>query len=88
MKKTYQKPEILFENFTVSEQIAAASGGCEAVVTLLQQGCEATNNIFLSSALKLGVFAEQCELNYNVGSVEGLEALCYQGPPENSIYRS
>lgn len=90
MKKIYQRPEILIEHFQISEQIAAAVGSCEAVVTLIQNGCTSTNNVFLAEALNLGVFSEGCTLDYRAGSsvVGNLEKICYQGPPENSIYRS
>ncbi len=85
MKKTYQKPMVMIEDFTVSEMIAAASGGCGAIVTLVQQGCESTNNEFINDAFDIGHFTDACDLPITGDEYEGI---CLHGPAGNAIYTS
>ena len=50
MKKTYQKPRIMIEEFSASEIIATASG-CGAVVTLMESGSQCTSDNVYSGGI-------------------------------------
>lgn len=81
MKKVYTAPEILFESFTMSTNIAA---GCEEIVRTFAQGdCayEGTGGIalFLDSI-------KACEFKSND---DGSNGFCYHVPgEENDLFTS
>ena len=85
MKKTYQKPRIMIEEFSASEIIATASG-CGAVVTLMESGSQCTSdNSFIAEAFAVGFFSDKCETPY---SYEEYDGICLHGPADNEIYTS
>lgn len=68
MKKTYTKPEIMFEDFSLNNSITA---GCEVIVDAPSQGTCAytvvsgrkTNNIFLSTMSLCDTYEDDGEFN-------------------------
>lgn len=86
MKKTYQKPRVLIESFTVSEMIAAGSN-CGAVVDSMDgENCK-TDNPLISDAWELGFFIDgnTCAIPYTADEYNGV---CLHGPADNAIYTS
>lgn len=83
MKRTYKKPIVLMETFSVTEMVAA---GCGAKVTLLDpnQGCS-SSNYFIQDAFDIGHFLDTCMLPLTADKYEGI---CYQGPPDNAVFHS
>ena len=87
MKKNYQKPEILFEDFSLSSSIAA---GCERIVGNPSKGTCALQgtggiNVFTSS------MDEVCD--YTPGSFgqpeDEYDGFCYHVPTEyNNLFNS
>ncbi|MCB6415209.1 hypothetical protein LI221_09070 [Faecalimonas umbilicata] len=84
MKKTYQKPRIMIEEFSASEIIATASG-CGAIVTMMDAQCTSTNNPLMEDAFSIGIFSDSCEIPY---SYEEYDGICLHGPADNAIYTS
>lgn len=86
MKKTYQKPRVLIESFTVSEMIAAGSN-CGAVVNLMDGARCTSDNVLISEALVIGFFidGDTCDYPYTADEYEGV---CLHGPADNAIYTS
>ena len=82
MKKTYSKPDIFFEDFSLSTSIAA---GCEKIPVTLKDACGIQwGNSF--------IFVENiggCKKKIVEGKAEGNivdeenNALCYHNPSEN-----
>ena len=75
MKKTYSKPQIMFEAFTLSTNIAAGCG----LQTKLQDkngGCGWRPDERAEAVFNFGVQGSQCE----VGPGEMYNELCYDNP--------
>lgn len=72
MKKTYVKPEVYFENFELSANIAA---GCEAISNSAQDMCE-----IIDKELGVSVFAELVCVYHAPGSGQ---KPCYDVPQAN-----
>ena len=84
MKKVYSKPEILFEDFTLSTSIAS----CEVQVEAMINECTVefvpgVSNLFLEGM-------EICDVQIVDGSNEmNNDGLCYHQPsPSNNIFNS
>ncbi len=71
MKKTYQKPMIVIEDFTVSEVIAA---GCGMVATLKGDECYLGGTSLEGSGLFLA--SENCEVPFDKLEA-GWDGICY-----------
>lgn len=87
MKKVYTAPEILFESFTMSTNIAA---GCEAIIDTQSQGNCGIE--FGSQVIFVGAFTGCSENNGDV-TVEGDDGswngICYHVPVEsNTLFNS
>jgi hypothetical protein len=84
MKKTYSKPDVLFDSFSLCNSIA---GACEVKTNLPSQGgCGlqfGADTIFLKDI-------EGCAINPDFfGMAEGTDIPCYHVPMEtNSLFRS
>jgi hypothetical protein len=83
MKKTYEKPDIMYENFSMSTNIAA---GCEAKANYLEYACgvkwgEGAFTLFTDLILA-------CKTKVVDGSGE-YDSLCYHNPSsENNVFIS
>lgn len=80
MKKTYTKPEIFFESFTLSTNIAA---DCEEIFSLMAQdicGIPNENGIPNKDIFNLTVVGTQCDV-HGYGN-EQYNGLCYHVPTE------
>lgn len=81
MKKEYMKPTIVFEDFTLSTNIAA---GCDSIVGNPSQGTcgiPGTGGICIFSTPETG-----CNILFDDGSYDGL---CYHVPTEgNNLFNS
>ena len=83
MKKEYCKPEIVFENFSLSTNIAA---GCETQVTATVGSCAVefipgVMTIFVSGVSACTTSVEDGSKDYNY--------LCYHNPtPSNNVFTS
>jgi hypothetical protein len=76
MRKTYTKPQIMFENFTLSTNIA---GPCEHVTKLPS----ALQCPYEDPELEVNVFVERANgCSYTVASGEH-NGICYHIPSEN-----
>lgn len=85
MKREYSQPNILFESFSLTENIAAASGGCTRNITNQysgQCGLRQGNKILFTWE------AAGCKTKIEDGS-EMLDGLCYNLPSgENRLFNS
>ena len=79
MKKTYKKPEIYYESFTLSNNI---SSGCAGIANLAENQCSITipeldYTIFMTDLI--------CEVTPPGGN----DTICYHAPTEwNNVYSS
>ncbi|MCQ2354927.1 MAG: hypothetical protein MJ102_07535 [Clostridia bacterium] len=73
MKKSYQKPEIVFNNFELSESIAA---GCEFISNHEYMKCALDDPAFFS------IFADVGVCRYYVA--DGTDGICYHAPSDSS----
>lgn len=82
MKKVYSKPEIMFEDFTVT---AAISAGCEEIVNSAENICALVKDYgdWIVSIFNVGVVA-QCE----VGPDKFFNGLCYHIPDGYNTFTS
>lgn len=72
MRKTYQKPVIIIEDFTVNEMVAA---GCGAIVKSDSSGWS-SDNLLIQEAIAGGLFGTGCEIPYDTLE-DGWDGLCY-----------
>lgn len=82
MKKAYSKPEIMFENFSLSTNIAA---GCEHTTSLPSYEASCA---YISSGFgeKIFVSAPNCEVTAPNGEYGNI---CYHNPSyENNLFNS
>ncbi len=86
MKRSYTKPEILFEDFTLSVNIAA---GCEVIADHGMDECG--YNVDKDFGLEFYVFTTQiagCQ-NAQLNPNEAYDGLCYHNPSElNNVFSS
>lgn len=87
MKKTYSKPEILFESFTMSTNIAA---GCEKIVGNPSKGSCAVNSSGGISVFDATVGAACAFTPGDMGTEEDMyDGFCYHVPTEyNNLFNS
>ena len=89
MKKAYTKPEIIFEDFTLSTNIAA---GCEIIVNYARYECQYEVG---RGSNKKNVFADAdgCEYSqgvvYEADGTPSYNGICYHVPIEsNNLFMS
>lgn len=76
MKKAYMKPEIMFESFSASENIAA---GCDVVGIQDENGWRPDEQWDLGS-----IFSDEVALICELTPTEsGYDGLCYHAPSES-----
>ena len=82
MKKTYEKPQVLFESFELSTNISA---GCEKPTNLPSQNqC----GLDFSGLMVFMTGMTGCE-NIQVGENDDFNGICYHAPnPENNLFTS
>ena len=90
MKKNYEKPMILFEDFTMSKNIAANCDFTDVTATQDQTGCGIAHEIidpFTGQITTGTIFVSGiCTLPYNDGDYEGF---CYHNPDGlNNLFAS
>lgn len=79
MKKTYEKPRICYESFSLSDRISA---GCEGIANLGEYQCP----IYIPE-LEYSLFT--IELVCDVTTPGGDDTFCYHAPTEwNNVYSS
>ena len=78
MKKTYSKPEIMFESFTMSTNIAA---GCENTFGLYSRGVCG----FPGDAPNMNIFNKNAggDCTVDGGDADEYDGLCYHVPLES-----
>ena len=87
MKKKYQKPAIVIEDFVANAAIAAS--GCAAVVTYLEPGGSCTSKSpFIQDAFDMGYFAETSVCGDWTLTEDRYDGLCIHGPSDNAIIGS
>ena len=79
MKKAYSKPEIIFENFSLSTNIA---GNCEEIFTFTRETCSIPDENGLGMDLFNTVAGSSC--NIQVGDDTLYNGFCYHVPTENN----
>ena len=91
MKKTYQKPAIVIENFMLTEMIAS----CEYTVNIQTTRNCATNlddSTLMDGWQKLGLFNSGCDILVPEGQLEGRgwngDKLCYQTSQGMNVFSS
>lgn len=80
MRKQYTAPDILFENFSLNENIASANSNCSRNITTMYSnicGLEYGNKIVFTMS------AEGCHVKLQDGSPL-LDGLCYHIPVGNN----
>ena len=79
MKKTYSKPDIVFEDFSLSTNIAA---GCDYVPTNQSEGCGVQwgHNWIFTSELSCSTPITEGDPDYN--------GICYHNPTDNNVFYS
>ena len=83
MKKTYTKPEIMFEDFSLSTSIAL---GCVYGAQHQQYMCPYVDNEFFEAVIFLESMGNVCETQVEDSANNGL---CYHDPvPELKIFAS
>lgn len=92
MKKTYSKPEIMFEDFTMSESIAL---GCEKIANQTLYACQYE---YGRGSSKKNIFADVYGCTYTQtvkwdgelqDFIEANDSLCYHVPFEsNNLFTS
>jgi len=83
LKKNYSKPDILFESFALSVDIA---GGCERIIDTHLGGQCAMELVGLGNVFTNGV--TECEMKIEDGS-EMVDYLCYHVPTaDNNLFNS
>lgn len=89
MKKTYTKPEIVFESFVLSTNIA---GDCEAKAQTFANYSESGCGYLLGTNIIFGTDLTGCKGDDNYRQVEpntGWNSICYHVPSEaNNIFNS
>lgn len=84
MKKRYSKPEIMFEDFSVSNSIA---GGCNAIISGHSYGtCPyKTMDEFLG---EVNIFIEDFAVCTTVEADGEHNGICYHVPYDNNLFNS
>ncbi len=82
MKRVYEKPQIMFEDFSLSTNIAA---GCEVTTNFSRGGCPLKDSVFGNIFLE-GMSV--CETEIEDGSSMS-NGICYHIPTEsNNLFNS
>lgn len=85
MKKAYTQPEIVFEAFSLSENIAASSTNCSRKLELLAEG---VCGYQFGSKVIFTMTTEGCKVKIQDGSLL-FDGLCYHIPNEdNKLFNS
>lgn len=88
MKKTYQKPQIMFESFSLTTTIAS---GCEKIITtsakdICGEKVAKGSYLFFTGIDQCNVIPAQ---EGTVDSSKGYDGVCYHNPTvNNNIYTS
>lgn len=85
MKKEYSTPDILFESFSLNENIASASGACTRNITNQYSG---NCGLQYGNKIVFTVAAAGCRVKIEDGSPV-FDGLCYHIPSgENKLFNS
>lgn len=85
MKKAYSRPEIAFESFSLSENIAVSSSNCSRKVELLQDGICGYQ---FGNKVVFTMTTEGCRVKITDGNPL-FDGLCYHIPnDDNKLFNS
>ena len=76
MKKMYSKPEIMFESFVMSTNIAA---GCKMIV-----GTPSENSCGIVGSDGVSLFAEHCGFDWTILNGDNYNGFCYHNPSDDN----
>ena len=85
MKKAYAQPDIWFESFALSENIASTTGGCTRNITNQYSG---NCGLYLGNKIIFTIPAAGCKTKVKDGSPQ-YDGICYHVPQnDNRLFNS